>query len=73
VRVKTSVTLPEDLLARIDRTEANRSVFLERAARAYLARLEKAARDQNDLDIINAHADELNQEALDVLDYQGWP
>jgi hypothetical protein len=24
----------------------------------------------NDLEMINRHADELNQEALDVLDYQ---
>jgi len=73
VRVKTSITLPRPLLKRIDRADRNRSAFIERAARAYLARLEKAERDATDAGIINAHADRLNEEALDVLEYQGLP
>jgi metal-responsive CopG/Arc/MetJ family transcriptional regulator len=73
VRVKTSITLPSDLLARIDRAESNRSVFLERAARTYLARLERARLDRRDIEIINAHADELAREAMDVLEYQRLP
>jgi len=73
VRVKTSVTLPADLLARIDRAETNRSAFLERAARAYLARLDKTALDRRDVEIINKHADELNKEAINVIEYQGVP
>jgi len=40
VRVKVSITLPEDLLERVDRVGSNRSAFLERAALAYLAHLE---------------------------------
>jgi metal-responsive CopG/Arc/MetJ family transcriptional regulator len=73
VRVKTSITLPEDLLKRIDRTDRNRSAFLERASRAYLARLEKSKREATDVDIINANADRLNGEAMDALEYQGLP
>ena len=46
-----------------------------RAAKLYLERLkqsleEVAARDKRDAEIINAHADELNTEAKDVLGYQ---
>jgi metal-responsive CopG/Arc/MetJ family transcriptional regulator len=73
VRVKTSITLPEDLLKSIDQTDTNRSAFIERASRAYLARLEKAKRDARDVRIINANADRLNAEAMDVLEYQGLP
>jgi len=73
VRVKTSITLPEELLETIDRTDPNRSAFIERASRAYLARLEKAKREARDIQIINANADRLNKEAMDVLEYQGLP
>ncbi|MDP2995932.1 MAG: type II toxin-antitoxin system CcdA family antitoxin [Bryobacterales bacterium] len=73
MRVKTSVTLPADLLESIDEVDPNRSAFIERAAKAYLARLERARRDQRDLAIINANAERLNQEAEDVLGYQSLP
>ena len=70
MKLKTSITLPDDLLSRIDRADSNRSAFLEKAARQYLARLEKEMRDARDTEILNARADRLNKEALDVLDYQ---
>ena len=70
MRIKTSITLPEDLLKSIDRTGPNRSAFIERASRAYLARLEKAKREAKDTQIINANADRLNAEAMDVIGYQ---
>jgi len=73
VRVKTSITLPEDLLGRLDRVDKNRSALLERAAVAYLAWLERQARDQRDIDIINRHAERLNREAMDTLGYQRVP
>ena len=73
MRVKTSITLPEELLNVIDRVDANRSAFIEKASRAYLARLEKAKREASDAEIINRNADRLNDEAMDVLDYQGLP
>ena len=73
VRVKTSITLPKELLARLDRVDKNRSALLERAAVAYLAHLERRARDQRDLEIIHRNADRLNREALDTLEYQKLP
>ncbi|HWZ29804.1 MAG TPA: hypothetical protein VNX18_00630 [Bryobacteraceae bacterium] len=73
MRVKTSVTLPKDLLVRIDRVERNRSAFVEKASRVYLANLEREQRNARDLQILNANADRLNAEAADVLDYQALP
>jgi metal-responsive CopG/Arc/MetJ family transcriptional regulator len=70
VRVKTSVTLPKQLLGRLDRVDRNRSAILERAAVAYLAHLERAARDQKDMEIINRNAKRLNRQAMDTLKYQ---
>jgi len=73
VRVKTSITLPKDLLLSIDRQNRNRSAFIEKASRAYLARLDKTSREAMDERTINRHADRLNREALEVLEYQGLP
>lgn len=73
MRVKTSITLPEDLLARLDRVDKNRSALLERAALAWLSRLERQMRDQKDIEIIDRNADRLNREAMDVLGYQQMP
>ena len=70
MKIKTSVTLPQDLLHRIDRAGSNRSNFLERAARHYLAQLERSQRERLDLQILNAQSARLNEEALDVLEYQ---
>lgn len=73
MRVKTSVTLPKDLLADIDCADSNRSAFLERAARQHLAAIEKSRRQSRDRAILDANAARLNREAEDVLDYQGLP
>jgi hypothetical protein len=73
VRVKTSVTFPADLLARLDRVDKNRSALLERAALAYLAHLERLNRDRKDIEIINRNASRLNREAQDTLEYQQLP
>ena len=73
VRVKTSVTLPRELLARLDRVDKNRSALLERAALAHLAWLERQARDRKDIEIIDGNARRLNREAMDTLEYQQLP
>ena len=73
MRVKTSITLPKDLLGRLDRLDKNRSALLERAALAYLARLERQVRDRKDIEIINRNADSLSREAMDTLEYQQLP
>ena len=70
MKVKTSITLPAELLRKIDRADSNRSALIERATRAYLARQWKWRREARDAEIINRNADRLNVEAIDVLDYQ---
>jgi metal-responsive CopG/Arc/MetJ family transcriptional regulator len=70
MRVKTTITLPRELLGRLDRVDKNRSALLERAALDYLARLENEKRDRRDLEIINRNAGRLNREAMDTLEYQ---
>ena len=56
MRVKTSVTLPDSLLAEIDRRDGNRSAFLERAAK--------------DAAILEQIGQQWNEES-DALEYQG--
>jgi metal-responsive CopG/Arc/MetJ family transcriptional regulator len=73
VRVKTSITLPRQLLSRLDRVDKNRSALLERAALAYLAKLEKQERDRRDIEIIDRNAERLNRDTLDTLEYQRLP
>lgn len=73
MRIKTSVTLPEDLLRSLDRVagdHSNRSRLIEEAVRALLEAKARAARDAKDIEVINRHADRLNDEAADVLEYQ---
>jgi metal-responsive CopG/Arc/MetJ family transcriptional regulator len=76
MKVKTSVTLSEDLLKAIDQRSAqykNRSDFLEMAAWAFIAQMIRQEQDARDREILDRRADELNQEALDVLAYQVIP
>ena len=73
MRVKTSVTIDERLLKAIDKVTTrarSRSRVFEDAARDYLARQAKAAREARDLQILNESADALNREMEDVLTYQ---
>ncbi|HTA17829.1 MAG TPA: ribbon-helix-helix domain-containing protein [Polyangia bacterium] len=73
MRVKTSITLPDDLLRSLDRAAGglmNRSRAIEQAVRDMLEAKARADRDARDVDLINRHADRLNDEAADVLDYQ---
>jgi metal-responsive CopG/Arc/MetJ family transcriptional regulator len=70
MRVKISITLPLELLGRLDRVDKNRSALLERAALDYFARIENEKRDRRDLEIINRNTGRLNREAMDTLDYQ---
>lgn len=74
MRVKTSVTLPQEALKTIDevarRTSSNRSRVIEAAVLDFVARRRRAERDARDLAFIDSVADELNREMEDVLDYQ---
>lgn len=76
MKVKTSITLSEDLLEAIDRRSAqfkNRSDFIEAAIRAFIAQMIRDEQNARDLAIINRRADRLNQEAAHVLAYQVIP
>ncbi len=73
MKVKTSITLSNELLKAIDlRMGAyrSRSEFLEIAARKLIAELVRREAEQRDLEIINRCSDSLNSEAEDVLGYQ---
>ena len=76
MKVKTSVTLSADLLEAIDQQAGegqSRSEFIESALRAFLVQIRRQARDARELELLNRHADRLNAEAEDVLDYQVIP
>lgn len=73
MKIKTSITLSQEVLDAVDRYAAqhrNRSDLIEAALWAYVAQLARAERDARDLAIIDQQADRLNTEALDVLSYQ---
>jgi metal-responsive CopG/Arc/MetJ family transcriptional regulator len=73
MKIKTSITLSEDLLKAIDeyaREYNNRSEFIEEAVRVFIRQMIRRQQDSKDLEIINQRADYLNQEAMDVLTYQ---
>ncbi len=73
MRVKTSVTIDERVLRAIDKVTTrhkSRSRIIEDAAREFLTRRARVAREARDLEILNATADALNREMEDVLAYQ---
>ncbi len=73
MKTKTSITLSRDILRAIDAHMAgyrSRSDFLETAARVFIEHLEKKEAELRDLEIINRHAEALNDEAEDVLGFQ---
>jgi len=74
MKVKTSITLSEELLEAIDRRarqhKKTRSDFIEVAVGAFIAQAMRNEQNARDLEIINRRADFLNQEASEVLEYQ---
>jgi metal-responsive CopG/Arc/MetJ family transcriptional regulator len=74
MKVKTSITLSEEVLEAVDQFSVqhkkNRSQFIETAVESFIAQLILAEQNARDLEILNRHADRLNQEAADVLSYQ---
>ncbi len=73
MKVKTSITLPGDLVSQIDALSGrygNRSAFIEKAVRNLIDTETRRERDLKDLEILNKQASELNKEAEDVLDFQ---
>ena len=73
MKVKTSITISEDLIREIDALSSqygNRSALIERAVRDFLTAEANRRRDIKDLEILNRRSDALNREAEDVLAYQ---
>jgi metal-responsive CopG/Arc/MetJ family transcriptional regulator len=73
MKVRTSITVDKHLLETVDKLSGRRgmrSEFIEAALQAYVTQLLRNQQNAKDLEIINQRADELNEEALDVLDYQ---
>lgn len=72
MKVKTSVTLSEELLQEISKLagRSNRSAIIEEATWRYLRARKREVRDRRDRELIDDRADALNAEAADVLDYQ---
>ena len=73
MKIKTSVTLSEELIRQIDALSSQygtRSALIERAVRDFLATEAQRQREARDLEILNRRAEALNAEAADVLSYQ---
>ena len=73
MKVKTSLTLSEDLVAALDKIagpDVSRSSFIESILRDFIEGRERARRHARDVAAINRHAAALNAEALDVLAFQ---
>jgi len=73
MKVKTSITLSQELLREIDTLpapHANRSAFLETAAWAYIEQLRREEQAARDLEILNRRAYYFNAEMADTLLYQ---
>ena len=73
MKIKTSITLSEDLLKAIDQRlqqYKNRSEFIENALRAFIAQTIREEENARDIQIINQNIEQLSKEAEDVLSYQ---
>lgn len=72
MKSRISVPLSEDLVKAIDELTPegkSRSETIAQLLRESLAARARRARDQEDLEAINRHASELNEEVEDVLTY----
>lgn len=73
MKIKTSITLSEDVIEDIRRITpkgGSRSETIERILRESFSRRARRARDRRDLELINQNAERLNEEAEDALSYQ---
>jgi metal-responsive CopG/Arc/MetJ family transcriptional regulator len=74
MKVKTSITLSQELLQAVDELakSSSRSDVIEHALRDFLAARARDLRDARDVEIMNKHADAYNHETADLLSYQPW-
>lgn len=72
MKIKTSVTLSEELLEAIsaETHSENRSAFIETATWEFLERRKQQARDRREIERINANSAFLNDEAGQMVELQ---
>lgn len=73
MKVEAQITLEKDLLEAVDSLsggESHRSELIEEALQSYVSNISRRSRKAGDREIIDRNADKLNEEAIDVLDYQ---
>lgn len=73
MKVKTSITLSEEVLAAIDKRHPNRSEFIENLVRRELSEQRKREREAHDAALYAKYANELNRQALESLEDQTEP
>ncbi len=67
MKIKTSVSLSEELLQAVNAQPGSRSEFLEAAAWERLRRQAREQRDKRDVELLNQYADFLNAETADAM------
>ncbi len=73
MRVRTSVTLPKDLLVKVEALAGKkhkRSAIVELALRDYVAKENGRKLNREDIKIINANADLINKQVEETLEFQ---
>jgi len=73
MRVKTSVTLPEELLAEVDALAVKRngrSAVVESALVAYVAKEKPKRLNRRDIRLINENAETINRQVEETLEFQ---
>ncbi len=73
MKVKTSVSLPKDLLLSIDALAGKkhqRSAIIESALRVYIASEKPKTLNKHDMQIINKNSDLINQQVSETLEFQ---
>lgn len=73
MKVKTSISLSQDVLVDVDRRAdrfGSRSELIEAALRMFLDALARQERDARDRAILDQNAERLNREAADALAWQ---
>ncbi|HEX8737429.1 MAG TPA: hypothetical protein VF721_19000 [Pyrinomonadaceae bacterium] len=73
MRVRTSVTLPKELLIKVDALAGKkhkRSKIVESALRDYVAKANRNELNLRDIEIINQNADLINKQVEETLEFQ---
>ncbi len=73
MKLKTSLTLSEDLVTKLDRMagpKVSRSAFIEKVLRDFVEGRTQALREAREVAAINRHAAKLNAEMKDALSFQ---